>query len=710
MKKFILTLLLTVVTVTMMAIPAKRGLWSTIKLADGTEVLAEMKGDEHAHWMQSADGVCYVMNGDVYEIVDAQTIQARRQARLQLRSAKRRAIYASTSDGLGEKGKMSMGSVPSIGEYTIPVVMVQFSDTKFKSTTTVEKMTRYYNEEGYHDENGCVGSVRDYFMAQSGGQFVPTFDVVGIVTLSKAATYYGSNDSNGSDEKLDDLPGDVISAAINQLGADFSKYVVPAGDENHQAGVPLLAMFYAGKGEATEEETNANKKLIWPCEWDDVEDTNNGDYNNFHFNSFFVGNELLGSKLMGMSVFCHEFGHALGLPDFYVTDYSYENDDAFGLWSIMDCGAYVDDECRAPMGYTAYEKSFMGWLELKEIGDVEEITLQSPEGLAEQSAYIIRNSSNETFIFENRQPGTWYPARFGSGVMATRIAYGYNYWNSNTLNNTQNKKRACVLTADGTKLSYSAASSNLYGNGKNSIATLKTLNNKSADIAIKTITKNNDGTITLTMGEVSGSGSDDDDPVKPTKEGALFYESFDQCDGTGGNDGTFSGSVGTASKFKTDNSGWTANEDKYYGCDRCAKFGTSSVKGEVTSPSFAVDGTGTMTFMAAPFGTDGTTLNLSVSNGTISPATVTMKAGEFTNFTATITATGNVKVTFTPAKRLFLDEVLVVDPNATGIQTVSSYKAMTTTRIYTIDGRYVGADPNQLPRGLYIINGKKIVK
>jgi hypothetical protein len=116
-----------------------------------------------------------------------------------------------------------------------------------------------------------------------------------------------------------------------------------------------------------------------------------------------------------------------------------------------------------------------------------------------------------------------------------------------------------------------------------------------------------------------------------------------------------------------------------------------------------------MTFKAAPFGTDGTTLNLSVSNGTISPATVTMKAGEFTNFTATITATGNVKVTFTPVKRFFLDEVLVVDPNATAIQTINSNKT-TTTRIYTLDGRYVGTDPNQLPRGLYIINGKKIVK
>jgi immune inhibitor A len=55
--------------------------------------------------------------------------------------------------------------------------------------------------------------------------------------------------------------------------------------------------------------------------------------------------------------------------------------------------------------------------------------------------------------------------------------------------------------------------------------------------------------------------------------------------------------------------------------------------------------------------------------------------------------------------------VLYVKKDAsTGIQTVSSYKGITTTRIYTIDGRYVGTNPDQLPRGLYIVNGKKIVK
>ena len=70
---------------------------------------------------------------------------------------------------------------------------------------------------------------------------------------------------------------------------------------------------------------------------------------------------------------------------------------------------------------------------------------------------------------------------------------------------------------------------------------------------------------------------------------------------------------------------------------------------------------------------------------------------------------GNATITFTQSKgAFFLDEVKVIS-TSTGIKDVKAVTT-TTTRIYTIDGRYVGTDPNQLPRGLYVVNGKKIVK
>lgn len=717
MKKFFLALTLMMMTGAMMAIPVKRGMWVTVTLADGTEVRAERVGDEHGHWLRAADGTCYVMEGDAYVKADAQALQRKREARKAARNAARKVIYASTTDGLGKKGVMSRGSVPSIGAYTIPVVMVQFNDLKFKSTTTVAKMNRYYNEEGYSDESGAVGSVRDYFKDQSGGQFVPTFDVLGIVTLSKSYKYYGQNDSNGNDKGLDELPRDVIAAAISQLGTDFSQYVVPASDAYHRTGVPLLAMFYAGKGEATEQYGAEN--YLWPCEWDDVEDPiGTGTYQGVHFNSFFIGNELFGSQLMGMGVFCHEFGHALGLPDFYCTDYSYSNDDPFGFWSIMDSGSYLDDYCRAPAGYNAYEKSYMGWLELKELGTTGSVTLQAPDGLAENSAYIVRHSSTETFILENRQPGKWQPNKYGSGVLVSRIAYSQYYWERNTLNNTQSQKRACALTADGAKMYFSASSSNLYGNnGKNSIDVLKTLNKSSKTIGITKITKNNDHTITLTLTEDDPGPTPDPDPTPtPDPDGAIFYESFNLCNGTGGNDGKWSGTVAN-STFKPDNSGWSSTGDKSYGADQCAKFGTSSVSGEATTPSFTLNGSATLTFRAGAWDSrnDAITLNLSATGGTLTPSTVTMTKGNFDDFTVQVTGTGVMTISFSSTQgRFFLDEVLVKADAADGIESLNGLtpgpSPVRAGRIYTIDGRFAGTDLRQLSRGMYVIDGKKVVK
>ena len=92
MKKFILTLLLTVVTVTMMAVPAKRGLWKTLTLQDGTQVRATLVGDEHGHFWKAENGQAYTLQGDAYVPVDAQQVIQRakvRRAKVNAQRAKR---------------------------------------------------------------------------------------------------------------------------------------------------------------------------------------------------------------------------------------------------------------------------------------------------------------------------------------------------------------------------------------------------------------------------------------------------------------------------------------------------------------------------------------------------------------------------------------------------------------------------------------------
>ena len=141
----------------------------------------------------------------------------------------------------------------------------------------------------------------------------------------------------------------------------------------------------------------------------------------------------------------------------------------------------------------------------------------------------------------------------------------------------------------------------------------------------------------------------------------VFTETFDQCNGTGGNDGTWSGSIAT-SAFTPDNAGWIS--EKAYGAWQCAKFGTSSVAGRVQTPEISMGGaaTGTLTFKAAAWnaGSEKTTLTLTFTNCDGDQASVEMEKGAWTSYTVALSnITDNIQIQFEGNKRFFLDEVQV---------------------------------------------------
>ncbi len=170
----------------------------------------------------------------------------------------------------------------------------------------------------------------------------------------------------------------------------------------------------------------------------------------------------------------------------------------------------------------------------------------------------------------------------------------------------------------------------------------------------------------------------------------IFEETFDECDGTGGNDNSWSGSI-ASNTLTADNNGWTFSNGS--GASKCAKFGASSKKGSATTPALNTAGTLSLSFRAGAWdGTEeGTTLNLSVNEGsfaenaTTTSTSVTLTKGEFKTFTATIyNATKDTKITFEAAiaskNRFFLDDVVVtttaepisVKLNASGYATFCS--------------------------------------
>nr|WP_298561339.1 hypothetical protein [uncultured Prevotella sp.] len=139
--------------------------------------------------------------------------------------------------------------------------------------------------------------------------------------------------------------------------------------------------------------------------------------------------------------------------------------------------------------------------------------------------------------------------------------------------------------------------------------------------------------------------------------------------------------------------GWTSTST-IYEANKCVRLGKSGSAGNITSPSFTVKGTASLTFKAAAWNgsKDGTNLKLSVSNGTLSQSSVTMTRGSWTDYDVKITTTGNVKVTFTAGSgRFFLDEVKVTDASTSGIQEISASRSSSIVAYYTLGGVQVTA-------------------
>ena len=348
----------------------------------------------------------------------------------------------STPDGLGQYGVSAKGTVASIGEPNIPVIMVEFKDLKFNSETTADKVTRMMNENGYNDEPECVGSVRDYFIDNSDGLFSPKFTVVDKVTVQQKCEYYGGNNSSGDDKNVRALVEEAVERAqIDNI--DFTPFLV-------DGKVPMVIIYYAGLGEHNCFDDDA-AKYIW-AHFSNYSFTSEG----IKFGSYFAGNEwrkdyaldehgsmiTTGEHIDGIGVLIHELMHALGMPDFYPTNGAlYETPD---YWSIMDYGNYYGDGNR-PVGLTAYEKSYLGWLDIHHLDTAQAVTLKPGQ------AAVIYNSDTEKeyYVLENRQPATWYPTNYGHGMLVMHVDFDKTIWGKNTPNNIENHLRMKVLCANG---------------------------------------------------------------------------------------------------------------------------------------------------------------------------------------------------------------------------------------------------------------------
>ena len=432
-KLFSLLLFITLATI-LWAVPAKRGVWKTLKLSDGTEVRAQLVGDEHGHYWLGTDGQAYVQTEDdsLYQRVDAGKIQQKAMQRRQQSNARRMKRLPATR---ARKPSSYIGLKKGI------IILVNFNDKKFQTSTSY--FQRVVNEEGFSDGK-FYDSMFDYFHAQSDGRFLLDFDVLGPVTLSKQTSYYGKNNSEG-----DDLyPATMVIEALKLVDdqVDFSRY-----DWNYDGEVDQVYVVYAGKGEAD----GGGSSTIWPHAWtlsealEYADGTGAQSLDGVVIDAYACGPELDGSTgtLCGIGTMCHEFSHCLGYPDFYDIDYS--GGQGMFDWDLMDSGSYNDGGYR-PAGYTTYERWVAGWREPVELTADTEVTDMLPLVDADSKSYIIYNGGNhnEYYILENRQQQGWDAGIPGSGLLIVHVDYDESAWFDNEPNDDPNHQRMTWIPAD----------------------------------------------------------------------------------------------------------------------------------------------------------------------------------------------------------------------------------------------------------------------
>lgn len=695
------------------AVPAKRGIWNTIKLSDGRTIRAELRGDEFCHYWQSDDGQCFVqkVNNNLYEKVDISVL-------MQKTAAKRSAVQ----DSRIKRAPMYMNSnsshkVAYSGVKKGLIILVEFADMPFKESHTRDLYGQIANAANFSNSMGFRGSVRDYFYDQSYGQFTLDFDVVGPIRMPQGYAYYGGNVNGGDDGKvIGQMVKDACIAANEQYDIDFNNY-----DWNNDGEVDQVFILYAGHGEASYPDPNT----IWPHEWNlksALAQTNDEGYviawgemlevDGVYVNTYACGCELGSTgNIDGIGTICHEFSHCLGLPDMYDTQ---GNGFGLGHWSLMSAGNYNGNSF-VPAGYTAYERMYSGWLDPIELNENQDI--DGMKGIENHpEAYIIYNdgASNEYYLLENHDGSKWDEGLPGTGMLITHVDYNNNVWSRNVVNSVvgqraiglSNAHDRFVIIPASNKMSDTEADLwpyNFITSLTNTSLPAAEVYNRNTDGSyfmnkpIRNITRNGDGTISFSFGE--------------SVQSYIFTETFDQCKSKGGNDGVFNGMSSGAVTY--DNDGWEANIST--AAYLCARFGSKNTPGEATTPSIDLEGEHSVSFRAAPFKGQGKTLTVEVvdGNASLSQTNFTMVDDSWTNFETTIIGSGPVRLCFkTDNGMFFLDDVNIKSANSVsaidGI--INNALKENDDRIYSIDGRYVGKDASILPKGIYITNGKKFIK
>lgn len=332
----------------------------------------------------------------------------------------------------------------AVGTNRFPVLLVSSPDASNADSATYWNQL---NQTGY-SANNHLGSVKDYFSAQSNGIFVPAFDIY-LVSVSNTFSSYVDSENNS------DLVYDLIKEAVASLLSRYPNFDASLYDSDGDGEIDATAVLYAGTESAANDLGGYQYELQW----------NGGKIsagNGKKFNSYFIISQKSSStKLLPIATFVHEFSHTMGLKDHYCVwasncyaDFTNSDYQAPGVhgWDVMATGMYNNGGGK-PVGYSAFEKAFMGWMSYTTLTASSNVSVLEALN-SSQVAYKVPVSGNqdEWYIIENRQKNEWDASLPNHGLLIWHIDYDQTAWIRDSLNDVESHQRIDVVEAGNLKV------------------------------------------------------------------------------------------------------------------------------------------------------------------------------------------------------------------------------------------------------------------
>ena len=311
------------------------------------------------------------------------------------------------------------------------VLLISFSDCDFSQEDPNTFYNDMFNTSGYNlmDGPGCVA---DYFRDQSGEQLNLQFDIYGPVKVTGKVR-------NSSNEQITGRA--AFYEAIGRLTTvcpdiDYSLY-----DWDGDKELEHVVIVYAGyAGNQT-----GLSGYIWPTTGSITPVKTADGYTIARYSA--SGELWANNTSCGIGTICHEYSHALGLPDLYPTSSEVSDFSIVDEWDLMD-GGTATNRGWCPPNYSALERMILGWHQPKELTQDTIITGLKPVAEGGES-FLIHHTDDEFYLLENRQQDGWDKGLPGRGLVIQHVNYNEFRWLSNTVNNVQDQPNYHIVAADG---------------------------------------------------------------------------------------------------------------------------------------------------------------------------------------------------------------------------------------------------------------------